>query len=86
MVKIEQSIEKIDFSGVYESLTDLQETHKKRHRECEDGKIGLRKLGSKLKQNPCDQNNRTELNKQKKNFKKLVKSKKHQHKYNTTDN
>ena len=32
-------------------------------RECEDGKIGLRKLGSQLKQNPCDQNTRTELNK-----------------------
>ena len=52
-------------------------------RECEDEKIGLRNLGSQLKQNPCDQNIRTELNKQKRNFKKLVKSKKRQYKHNT---
>ena len=30
-------------------------------RECEE--IDLRKLGSQLKQNPCDQKTRTELNK-----------------------
>ena len=48
--------------------------------ECENEKREVRKLGNQLKQTPLDQNTRKELIKQKRNFKKLVKSKKRQYK------
>ena len=41
--------------------------------ECEDKKRSLRDAGRNLQQNPCDQNFREELNKEKRNFKKLIK-------------
>ena len=41
--------------------------------ECEDKKRSLRDAGRNLQQNPCDQNFREEINKQKRNFKKLIK-------------
>ena len=38
--------------------------------ECENVKREVRNLGNQLKQNPCDQNFRTKLYKQKRSFKK----------------
>ena len=50
--------------------------------ECEIEKGNLRNLGTNLRHNPSDQNTRNELNMQKRNFKKLVKTKKRQYKGN----
>ena len=50
--------------------------------ECENVKREVRNIGNQLKLNPCDQNVRTKLYKQKRSFKNLIKSKKRQFKHN----